>query len=436
MKQVLFITYFFPPRPGIGSVRAGQIARYLPEFGWDVTVLTASLPGFKHDGVRVIETPALDINKTLRRVFGFGARSAHAAFGIASRMYQEDKGALQRMIETAGTAATYVTNKFGWYGGAINVARALAAQKKFDAVLSTSPPESAHIIAAALAQNLPWVADLRDLWDGNSAVKGRFETRLNRLLEPRFLSRARSLVTVSDPLAEQLRARYGKPVARIRNAFDAQEWTGVPFSRNERCTIFYAGQLYDGRRDPRMLFEAAGALLRGGALRPHDLEIVLYTTPHQWLTRLVALHGIEEIVSIRPQADRAKIMELERASDLLWVILFDGERDAGVLTGKLFEYLGARRPILVTGGPNSCAIDKVLEESGAGVRARTSEAIGAQVLQAVGRHRAIPSLSAEQIEQYEVRHLARELSAVLDAAAGLAPAQAAHQSHVYAHYPA
>lgn len=436
MKRLLFITHHLPPRPGIASVRAGQIVRYLPDFGWDVTVLTASFAGHRYDGIQVFETPEVDLANRIKRVFGLGNRSIHSAFGTAPPMHGERKTAFQSAIEGGGLLARYGTNKFGWYMGGISTARRLMRTRGFDAVLSTSPPESAHVIASSLAHTIPWVADFRDLWINNSGIKRSFERKLNDLLEPRFMRRARHLITVSEPLAADLRSRYTKPVSCIPNAFDASEWARIPFGRRARCTIMHAGYLYDGRRNPTALFDATSSLLQEGAITADDLEILLFTPPQPWLSRLVADFGLENVVSILPPEQRESIMALERSSDLLWIILFDAEGDAGVLTGKLFEYLGARRPILVTGGPAKCAIDEVLLASGAGVRTQTKDALRAQILAAIARHNAIPELPAERAAPYEARHLVRRLSAVLDRTAGFPITEPVDDVYAFARHSA
>jgi hypothetical protein len=124
-------------------------------------------------------------------------------------------------------------------------------------------------------------------------------------------------------------------------------------------------------------------------------------------------------VELHPFAERKTIMELERRADLLWTILFDGDSDAGVLTGKLFEYLGARRPIIATGGPQTCELDGVLARTAAGTRARTVPEIAEVLLRAIRSHEQhIPEIPAEASAAYEVQELARCFASVLDGAAG------------------
>lgn len=420
MKRALFITHYMPPRPGIGSVRTGQIVRYLPDYGWEVTVLTARLQGHSYDGLHVVETPSVHVSRAIKNALGIRNRVTHEVLRTAPAMYDARKNFRQRAIETAHRACAYATNRFGWYAGGIADARKLVEAGRFDVVLSTSPPESAHVLASAVATHVPWVADFRDLWVGNSAATGFIYDRLDRIFEPVFMRRARSLVTVSPGLASVLERRYGKPVFCIPNAFDAAEWADVPFGRERRCTVLYAGNFYDGRRDPRPMFEAAKQLLQSGAITPAQLEISIYTTPQPWLFDLVAESGLQDVVSIHPIASRERIMQLERRADLLWVLLFDGDADAGVLTGKLFEYLGARRPIVVTGGPADCALDDVLAKTGVGTRPRSVAAIADTLLEAVRRHEGnVPELSPKLAAVYEAHELARRFAGVLDDAAGV-----------------
>jgi hypothetical protein len=141
-----------------------------------------------------------------------------------------------------------------------------------------------------------------------------------------------------------------------------------------------------------------------------------YSPIEPWLTQLIHRYGLEQIVRVHGLQARQTVLRAERRANRLIVLSWDGPTAEGVVPGKLFEYFGARRPILAIGGPPVCEIERLLEITGAGVRCRTVPEIQGEILKALSEHRnskagAIPESA---VQEYRGERCAAMFAQVLD----------------------
>ena len=419
-RRALFLSYYTPPRPGVATTRTRQLLHYLPQFGWDVTAVTARLDGAASD---VVQTEYVDLAARLKQLAGLGTTSAHAALGTAAPAVYERPTLRQRAVAAGYAMTTYPDAQVGWFTYARAAVRKLLQSGQFDAVLSSSPPFTSNLVLGSLRTNVPWIADFRDLWSAGNYGGTRFRGRLDAMLARWTARRVAAFTTITEEMAAELRAAHpGIDVYAIANAFDPQEWESIPFEREDRTTFVYAGQLYAGRRDPRPLLRAVRAVLDRGDIAPEELRIDFYSAREPWLESAIAEHRLEDVVRIAGVVPRDAVLAAERRADRLLVLLWDGANAEGIVTGKIFEYLGARRPVLATGGPLSSAVDEVLQSTNAGVRARDAGSIEREIVNAVREHRAgaVRILDPQPLEKYNAAAMAQRFAAVLDRHASLA----------------
>jgi glycosyltransferase involved in cell wall biosynthesis len=233
--------------------------------------------------------------------------------------------------------------------------------------VTTSPPSSVHLVGAAVkrATGIPWVADLRDSVVAHPhrhaerllvRAKEQGEHAVAKLIG----SYADTIVCVSDAIAEEMRER--KPageVLTIANGSDFDDFAGLEHRAVERFRITHAGSFF-GKRDPRPFLTA---------LHDSGLDIVarflgdFRSTDREWAAEL----GLGDRLELIDYAPRRRSLELQRDSEALLLLIPEaGGRGKGVLSGKVFEYLAAERPILAAVPPDGAAA-KLLEETGAAV---------------------------------------------------------------------
>jgi glycosyltransferase involved in cell wall biosynthesis len=158
-----------------------------------------------------------------------------------------------------------------------------------------------------------------------------------------------------------------KPVQVITNGFDPDDFARVS-APNRYFSISYTGQLYAGRRDPTQLFEVMQELLQEGLIRREKLRISFYGPIEAWTQPLIERYGLQGVVELHGSIEREQALRRQQESQILLLLGWANPQETGQHTGKLFEYFGARRPILAVGGVRG-VLTETLEETGAGLHA-------------------------------------------------------------------
>lgn len=412
MKRVLLIAHVFPPEPSPGALRPGYLAHYLPQYGWEATVLTQSV-GTPPFPARVVTTGKV--------VSAFESRLRSSLAARSTDPYSP----LRRRLRAVKDMMLFPDATAPW----IRVARGLGSnvlqREHFDAILSTALPSTVHVVAADLARRsgLPWIADYRDPWAGNAYVKrGPVRTFLEEHLERRLLRRAACITTISRPIAAQLETFHRRPdVHVIPNAYDPAEWEPIADVAPPRFDLCYTGSMYDGKRTPDLLFAAIAQLrtardAAATAARVHfygpNSDNVAQSAVRFGVTLNVRQHG----VVARPQAMRA-----QRASAALLIFLNMDPATGTEMGSKFLEYLGARRPIIAFGPANSVMRD-VIRRHRLGWFASDVEEAKAALRAAYSRFNAgTHELTVDSRAFPTARELARRFAERLDAVTGSEP---------------
>jgi glycosyltransferase involved in cell wall biosynthesis len=358
--KVLLVSFYFPPAGGGGVQRPLKLAQYLPALGIETHVLAPDDPRWIHrdEGLR---TPTQAWVHRARYVGPSGGKPAEvvrAKDGVDRALVQLRLQA-RRLIVPDENATWTVT--------AIPAAIRIARRHGIDAVITTSPPGSTHLVGAAVqrATGARWVADLRDSLVAHAhrradTLATRAKAAMHRRVAQLVATRADAITCVSDAIADEVRALEPRgTVSTIANGCDFDDFTGLDYEPAPRFRITHAGSFF-GRRDPRPFLQAvhdSGLDVRArflGDFRPSDRE---------WAESL----GLGERLELIPYAPRRTSLELQRDSEALLLLIPDaGGRGRGVLSGKVFEYIASRRPILAAVPPEGAAAELV-RATGAGV---------------------------------------------------------------------
>ncbi|HYA09873.1 MAG TPA: glycosyltransferase, partial [Gaiellaceae bacterium] len=256
-----------------------------------------------------------------------------------------------------------------WSTAALPAAVRIVRREEIDVVLTTSPPGSIHLLGAAVqtATGARWVADLRDSLTAHPHRRGQ-ESRLVRLKETTaagvarlVAARADAIVAAADAIAEEARALAPKgPVVTIANGCDFDDFAGLEHHPSERLRITHAGSFF-GKRDPKPFLRA---------LSESGLEdvVVRFVGDFRAEDREFADSlGLGDRIELTGYVSRRRSLELQRDSEALLLLIPEaGGRGLGVLSGKVFEYLAAERPILAAVPPEGAAA-QLVRDTGAGV---------------------------------------------------------------------
>ena len=426
MKNVLVIGFLWPYHRRAGA-RLSGLVKYLHEFDWEPVLLTAPLETRPEYNLRVIEVPyryALDFWLKLLR-FNQNASAnvreqAKQRIGGASK--KSIRGALIDFAFTRGLEIIdYPDTEKNWVRPALKICAQLWQQEKFQAIISSSPPVTGHIIARKLKikYQVPWVADLPHLWSQNNTYAySSLRRMVDRRLERKTLSRADSLTTTSGPLASKLRSLHkDKTVHSITHGFDPATVNIPPDKLTDKFTITYTGAFDPVMRTPSMLLAALHSLISRGLIAREKVEVRFFGPEEGWVENEIEKNDLSGIAKQYGRVTMALAQAKQRESQLLYNPKWDDPKEPGIHSLKLLEYLAARRPILATGKFRDVA-DELLEETGAGIYAADAADIERTLMEAYQEYQQKGSVTWHgddtKINGYSQREMAGKFARVLD----------------------
>ena len=376
--KVLIISFAFPPSNVIGAVRVGKLARYLDCRGHDLRVLTAdagedqSLP-LEISPDRVVYTEYRErLHWIAQMTRWLRGQVAVLAGGRSEAPPPRDGAAARSLRQTFRRHYLGLIHipdmRADWVTTAIPAGRELIKKWKPEIIFASAPPYTGLIVASRLAQafDIPWVADLRDLWVDNPYYsEPGWRKPIDAILERQMLRGAATLVTVSPIWAEQLRLRHGKAAVVVYNGYAEEDFPrrAPRLDTGQLLTIRYLGSIYRGFRDPSALFSAIALL--SDQLRTR-IKVEFFSDEGDAILDAAKARGVESAVAIKPRIPYRQALELQMSSDVLLLLQSNDKRDEGNLPAKLFEYLYVRRPILFIGYERGIAAQLVIER-GAGL---------------------------------------------------------------------
>lgn len=377
MKKVLIVSYFFPPVGGGSVMRVTKFCKYLPEFGWSPTVLTAAqhsvvsdptLLNELPDGVKVIRVPVSVtqrikqrfIRRTVSNSMSHTAVASHGIRRIAEKVFL----ALQDVISVPDQYKS-------WGVPALHHINTLLRTEKFDAIITTSPPHSVHNLGSLVAKRyrIPWIADFRDPWVGNPLFTHRFSWHrsLASKMEKNVIEKAQRVLVVTDHMQLQLTDRYSgvvpnlnEKVLTLTNGWDEDDFVGLKAknSPTSQLLISYVGSI-GGTRSSYPLLDALTQLrkFRPDVFKDIAVRFVgLFSDSQQrWKNTM----GNQ--VYFNSHVPHRESLQYMLDTDVLLVVLHAAEAAEFAYTGKVFEYIGSGRPILGLTG-DSLASKLILRE--------------------------------------------------------------------------
>jgi len=412
----LLVAYFYPPCRDTGAHRPAAMAKWLRRLGHRVTVLTTSAYGAGEAAMEDGVIRSADLQRLRARLHG--RDRVDALFDADT--YSGRPHVLSRVVVPDPLAVA-------WAPFALRDALRANPRERFDCAITSSPPESVHMIGRALGRRgVPWVADLRDGWTFEP-IRPPFPTalqrRLDERLERRWLTAADSVVCVSRPTADDLRARLGLDPELIPNGWDPD--LAVEASDRSaaerlldpgRVSLVYTGRFGSYGRDPTALVQALGVLAREHPDVAARLELVLAGPLTEDESALMRSDVAPGRIVLAGTLDRPDALALQRAADAL--LLVASSRRTQLLNFKLFEYLAAGPPILALAAGTEAG--RVVAEAG-------GEAVPADDVNAIVD--ALRRLVAGELEpsdpalreRYSYPRIAERMAEVAERAAGARP---------------
>ncbi len=362
-KTVLLLCYYYLPCNHSASKRSGCLAKYLPTFGWKALVLS-------NKWTENNCTYDLGFIKNL---------PADAVVGRADDAEYSSRypGKFFRKINTFLLPHHF---PFHYRRNAKKQLSRIVEENKIDIIWATSPPDAPLWLASWCKKKwgIPWVADFRDVWGTCPFMINKIMDPIHVFHEKRMMRTASAIVTVSDHLVEVLQKRHKRTVHLIPNGFDPEGVVKTQPVSLPNFRIVFTGSV--GRKMIEygvLLAEVINHLHLQGSINKDNISIEFYSDNTDLLKEFLQKPQFISFIKISKRVSAEECIDLQRNAAVLLMFTYNGFK--GMMTGKIFEYLSAKRPILVIPNDHDC-VEQVVKETNAGSCCSTSEEIEKQIL--------------------------------------------------------
>lgn len=390
MKKVLIVTYYWPPAGGAGVQRVLKFAKYLPKFGWQPIILTVSKPDAPaYDETlqtdipiecKVYKTKSLEPFSLYKKLTG-----KDDSYKIPGDVLVKNKNLsfIEKLSKWIRLNLFIPDAKIGWMPSAIKEAKNIINEEKIDIIFSTSPPPTTALIAKKIAKisKLKWVADFRDPWMEIVYYQNVERSSLTKYIDSKFektvLNRADVLLTISRDMVNLFTTKVGnKNYKIIPNGFDETDFQPIEKKVNHNFTIAYTGAITN-TRVPTVFLKALKKFIDSENIQNIKLIFAGKTCPEfDEQIKLLELESFFDFKGFLPHNESTMILQ---NADLLILAIDNVPHNKGFLTGKIFEYLGAKTPIFAI-GPIDGDANKIITETNSGKMVDYTEEEGAYQL--------------------------------------------------------
>lgn len=372
-RKVLIITYYWPPSGGAGVQRWLKFVKYLRNFGWEPVVYTPENPEYPAidnsllkdipQGIEIVRTPIWEPYSFYKKLVG-AKKTERINAGFLSE--KKRPGLAERFsIWLRGNFFIPDARKF-WINPSIKFLVKYLKQHPVDAIVSTGPPHSMHMIALGVKKRtgLPWLADFRDPWTNidfyHELMLSSWADRKHHKQEMSVLKKADEVVVISNSMKTDFLKLLKRDYSVITNGYDQDDIAGVDVKIDERFSVAHIGTMVK-TRNPLLLWEVLSEEISKDTDFANDLEIKLVGSVDYSVTESLEAAGLGNYVNRISYVPHNEVVKIQQQSQVLLLLINDTPNAKVILPGKFFEYMAARRPILCIGPRDGDAAEVILE---------------------------------------------------------------------------
>lgn len=428
MKKVLIITYYWPPGTGAGVFRWLKFSKYMRRFGWEPVIYTPenpeapgtdpSLEADIPEGITVLKKPIREPYNMYKMLTG-----RHREEKIQSGFLNEKNtsGWTENVAKwIRGNLFIPDARKY-WIKPSVRFLSEWLSKNHVDAIVSTGPPHSMHLIALALKRKtrLPWLADFRDPWTQidfyDKLMLTRFADRKHRQLENEVITVADRLVTVSEHGAKDMEKLSGREAHVITNGFDPDDFQQLPEWGHDSFSITHMGSM-NADRNPLVLWQTLKLLVEADPVFRSKLQLRFIGKTDFTIKDSLRDFELLPFSSFTGYLPHRKAITEAAKSAILLLPLNNTPNVMGITSGKLFDYLPMGRPVLCIGPPEGDA-GRIIRHTGSGATVdfsdqKSCEAVIRQWFDLFCRQKLYPD--QQQIHHYQRSYLTQQLVRLLD----------------------
>lgn len=354
-----------------------KFVKYLRLFGWEPIVYTPENPEYPSEDfsfakdipedVEILKRPIWEPYDIYRSLTGKKGKRINAGF-ISENKKSGWKDRLS--IWLRGNLLIPDPRRF-WIKPSVKFLTDYLIKNPVDAVITTGPPHSMHLIGLELKKKFPklkWIADFRDPWTNIDFYKDlnltKLANKVHHRMEREVVQGADCVVVVSNEMMKEFAVLNPKQLELITNGFDKDDVADINVKPDKQFTLSHIGTL-NAARNPKSLWKVLGELVQFHEDISRDLRIQLIGKIDFSVTEDLEKNGLSDKLIKADYIQHNEAIIRQQSSQVLLLLINNTQNAKGVLTGKFFEYLASGRLILAV-GPSDGDVAEVLRETGAG----------------------------------------------------------------------
>ncbi|AMD18122.1 glycosyl transferase GT4 family protein [Methanobrevibacter sp. YE315] len=412
MKKILFIAFYYNYTNEIASKRLRGISKYLPKYGFEPIVIVpkTSHSTVKFDNVQVIETEYENmLSKFMPSKKGDGETTSD----------NKENKLMSKAISIAGEVFAYPDGMKYWKTPAFNACCEIIEKENISGIISSSFPITSHLIAHDLKEkyDIPWIADLRDLWNLNPYINHTFiRNHFEKRLEMNTFKNV-DVLTTTTPLAKKVLQTLhpSKRIVPIVSGYDPEDFKNITQThKTNELTLMYAGSLYGGKRDPSILFEAISQLISENKI-PQDKIIINFYGDTTNLKELSEKYNIPSNIKINGKISHEEVLKNQANSDVLLLISWINKNEEMFIPGKIYEYMASKKPVLSLGYKEG-SLKELIERTNIGYHVSTVEESKKIIYDYYQKYinNELEYTGNEFVEEYSMENTAKKFSDILE----------------------
>jgi glycosyltransferase involved in cell wall biosynthesis len=366
--KVLIITYYWPPAGGSGVQRWLKFVKYLQNFDVEPIVYTVDNANYPKEDKTLLHEVPTNIKILKQPIW----EPTNLLFWKKKEAQKSDvSNAVNNGFLSFIRGNFFIPDpKIFWVNSSVKFLHQYLKENKVEVVISTGPPHSMHLIAQKLKQktNIKWIADFRDPWSNlyyNEEFRQlSFAKKKNEKLENSVFKNADCILTVSNSLKKEFDQKATR-VEVITNGFDDEVVTNTLIILDEKFSISYIG-LLPKQSNPKLLFKVLSTLCAEDTDFKANLKLNFIGDISQDVKQEIINYNLLENTNFIGYVSHKEAIAYQRKAQVLLLLIPNVAKSEGILTGKLFEYLTAKRPILAM-GPETGDLSEILKNTSSGV---------------------------------------------------------------------
>ncbi|QXP74221.1 glycosyltransferase family 4 protein [Tenacibaculum sp. AHE15PA] len=419
--KVLIITYYWIPAGGSGVQRWLKFVKYLRDFNIEPVVYTVDEAKYPI----IDESLANDVPKDIE-VIKKGIWEPNDLLSIFKKKETKTSaGFLNPNPTFFGKILQYVRANYFipdarkyWVKPSVKYLEKYLTENKIDAIITTGPPHSLHLIGLHLKKktNAKWISDFRDPWTDidyfHQLPLTKKAIKKHHQLEKEVLKNADASLVVGKTMKANYEV-FSDNIHVVTNGYDVDENTNNQTVLDSKFSITHIG-LMNADRNPKTLWKALAELSEENTDFKNDLEIKLIGKLSDDVVADLKKYDFKNVTRIN-YVPHKEVQQYQRASQVLLLAVNKVPSAKGIITGKIFEYLQAKRPILAI-GPEDGDLAEILAKTNAGsiVDFNEKEQLKKTVSDLYKKYQQNSlEVSSVNIEQYHRKELTKQLSVIL-----------------------